>query len=355
MGLRIVLFVLSLAIVVANVAGGELSEAEENTRHRIKSISGLSREESEMLVERSQKLLNPEDYIHFPEMLADVDGDDKEEVIYEYASVMLADVDGDDKEEAIVALSILWRGEGIVAIFRRQGEDYAIWDRISSDGSPEVETVDLSGSGKQALIVKSLTGGAKSGTWSIQVYQWNGQGFPRIWEGITWKDAFSMNYKSNISAEVQYIDLNGDGSREIVRTGVVYYSEWDKRPELEAAPLPEMKPEQFPEVLGKARAEISGRSSSAIDLSKITSGYEAIYRFRETFFYDKEFGCYIRYKARVLQDTTVDGVFIAKGTRVGILHTSAEAHYNRYISSDSVVLPDSRVIQLDRGILSRIH
>jgi hypothetical protein len=331
MELRLALFTILLAIVAASVVNAELSESEENTQHRIKSISGLPREEAEKLVERVwQELLNKGEY--------------------ESASLMVADVDGDGQEEAIVALSISRRGEGIVAIFRKKGEDYALWDKISCDGSPKVKTVDVLGNGKQALIIQSLTGGAKWGRWSVRVHQRGKGEFAEIWKGVTVEDGVSLNGRYNTNAEVQFIDLNGDGVREIVRIGVVSKSEYEEQPGLEEAQLPEIESET--EVF-----------SDRDIFSRATLGYEAVCKFRETFFHDKEFNYYIQYKARVTQDTKtkeaniLERIPIAAGTRVGVLSVFSAA-YSHFLSLDTpifVILPDSRVVPLDSGALERIY
>jgi hypothetical protein len=351
---RLVLFVTLLTILVACVAGAESSGSEENTRHRIKSVSGLSKEEAERLVERVwQDLSDKRDY----ERVGIYD--------YEYASIMVADVDGDGQEEVIVAVSVVQRGEGVIAVFRKQGEEYALCDQISCGGSVEIKAVDLFGDGRQALVIESLDGGAKWGRSTVRVYQWGKEGFAKIWEGVTTEDGFSPNSKYNTDAEVQFTDLNRDGVREIVRIGVVYKGEWEKQPGLEEAQLPEIgiKTKLYPERLNWIVEIGKALYRDHVDFNEIASGYEAVYEFRETYFYDKEFNRYIQYKARVIQDTKtkeaniLERIPIAAGTRVGILGIFSEA-YNRVLSLDSsifVVLPDSRVVQLDRGILERIY
>jgi hypothetical protein len=325
MGALFALFAILLAVV---------SASEGNVQHRIKSVSGLSEGEAGKLVDRVWKG-NAERYISVP--------------IYDYESacVMVADMDGDSREEVIVAITVAWKADGFIAILRKEQEDYRLLSQINCDGSPEgLRAMDLSGDGKQALIVEPLT--ARAAKWkreSVQVYRWDEGKLVNIWEGATSEDGFSMDYKYKSDAKVQFMDLNGDGMQEIIRSGVVYKAEWEKQPGLKGVRLPEIEKMLFPEQLK--------RDEPAMDFAGIRSGYEAIYKFRQTFFYDEDFRHYIQYKARVTRNTNS----VAAGTRVGVMGTLSEAYISLLsLAPIFVVLPDSRVIQLpDRSILERIY
>ncbi len=319
------LFAILLAVVSTN---------EENVEHRIKSFSGISEGEAKRLVDRVWED-NAERYISVP--------------IYDYESacVIVADMDGDSREEVIVAITVAWKADGFIAILRKEQEDYRLLSQIDCNGSPEgLGTLDLFGDGKQALIVEPLTArGAKWERESVQVYRWDEGELVNIWEGATSEDGFSVNHKYKSDAEVQFLDLNGHGMQEIVRSGVVYKAEWERQPGLKGVQLPEIEKTLFPEELK--------RDKPAMDFASITSGYEAVYKFRQTFFYDGEFKHYIQYKAKVARDTDS----VAAGTRVGVLGILSEAYTSLLpLAPISVVLPDSRVIQLpDKGILERIY
>ena len=318
------LFAILLAVV---------SASEENVQHRIKSVSGLSEEEAGELVDRVWKD-NAARYISVP--------------IYDYesASVMVADMDGDSREEAMVAITVAWKAAGFIAILRREQEDYRLLSQVDC-GSPEgLRVMDLFGDGKQALIVEPVTTrGAKYGRESVQVYRWDAGKLVNIWEGATSEGGFSMNYKYESDAKVQFMDLNGDGVQEIMRSGTVYKAEWEEKPGLKEAELLEnddlLVPSEFKEGV------------PVMNSAGISSCYQAVYIFRQTFFYDREFEHYIQYKAKVTRDTES----AAAGTRVGVLGILSEAYTSLLpLAPTFVVLPDSRVIQLpDRGILERIH
>jgi hypothetical protein len=325
MKVLLTLFMMLLAVV---------SASEKNMQNRIKSVSGLSEEEAVKLADKVWKD-NAERYISVP--------------IYDYesASVIVADMDGDSREEVIVAITVVWKADGFIAILRREQEDYRLLSQIDCDGSPEgLKTTDLLGDGKQALIVEPVTTrGAKYGRESVQVYRWDAGKLVNIWEGATSEGGFSMNYKYESDAKVQFMDLNGDGVQEITRSGRVYKAEWEEKPGLKEAELLEnddlLVPSEFKEGV------------PVMNSAGISSCYQAVYIFRQTFFYDREFEHYIQYKAKVTRDTES----AAAGTRVGVLGILREA-YTSLLPLDPtfVVLPDSRVVQLpDRDILERIH
>jgi hypothetical protein len=322
------LFALFAILLITMCASGE------NVQHRIKSVSGLSEEEAGKLVDKVWKD-NAERYVSVP--------------IYDYESacVMVADMDGDSREEAIVAITIALRADGFIAILRKEQEDYRLLSQVDCDGSPEgLRTIELLGDGKQALIVEPVTTrGSKFGRESVQVYLWDEDRLSNIWEGAASESGFSMNYKYESDAKVQFMDLNGDGVQEITRAGRVYKAEWEEKPGLREAELLQNDDLLVP---GELKEGVPVMSSAGI-----SSCYQAVYIFRQTFFYDEEFRHYIQYKARITRDTDS----VAAGTRVGVLGILSEVYTSLLpLVPVSVVLPDSRVIQLpDRGILERIY
>ena len=97
-----------LMVIVINSA----TISEDDMKHRIEFIPGMTSEEAGELV---KKVWEEE---------------------YEHASVMPADVDGDGQAEVILAIRIGWPNLGFVAIFRKQQERYDLWEQIAGDGSP---------------------------------------------------------------------------------------------------------------------------------------------------------------------------------------------------------------------------
>ena len=301
----------------------------ENVQHRIKSVSGLSEEEAGKLVDKVWKD-NAERYISVP--------------IYDYESacVIAADMDGDSREEVIVAITIALRADGFIAILRKEQEDYRLLSRVDCGGSPEgLRAIELFGDGKQALIVEPvITRGAKYGRESVQVYLWDEDRLVNIWEGAASEGGFSMNYKYESDAKVQFMDLNGDGVQEITRAGRVYKAEWEEKPGLKEAQL--LENDGLP-VPGEFKEGVPVMNSAGI-----SSCYQAVYIFRQTFFYDEEFMHYIQYKARITRDTDS----VAAGTRVGVLGILSEAYTSLLsLAPIFVILPDSRVVQLSERLL----
>lgn len=327
----LLLFAILLAVVSASVA---LPESEENMQNRIKSVSCLSEEEAKRLVDKVWKD-NEERDVYVP--------------IYDYdsACVMVADMDGDSREEVIVAITVAWKAAGFIAILGKEQEDYRSLSQVDCDGSPEgLRTIELFGDGKQALIVEPVTArGSKFRRESVQVYRWDEGKLVNIWEGTSSEDGFSMNYKYKSDVKVQFMDLNGDGVQEIMRSGTVYKAEWEEKPGLKEAELLENDDLLVP---GELKEGVPVMNSAGI-----SSCHQAVYIFRQTFFYDEEFRHYIQYKARITRDTES----IAAGTRVGVLGILSEAYTSLLpLAPTFVILPDSRVIQLpERGILERVY
>jgi len=219
------------------------------------------------------------------------------------ADILLSDIDGDGSKEIIASIG-LFRYYGYVAVMDKTLsalQELDVYER------PIVNIIDLLGEGKQALIIESGGGaGTGIGQRMIEIYQWTQGNFTKIWEGIIKKwDVATSIYSYSLRAKVQIVDLDQDGIREIVRIGEISEGKCKEQPEGE-------------QETGRARVEIEmgeeisepeiETGAGLRDLSKVMSGYQVVYKFKETFFWNKDFNYYIQYTARITEDTaTMDG------------------------------------------------
>jgi hypothetical protein len=208
------------------------------------------------------------------------------ELVYK-ASLMYADVDGNGQEEVVMTVPV--HREGIIAIIRKQDGEYAVWKRIDRPGAWEIKTFDLFGDGRQALIVPGSASGSGCYYGTVSIFLWNGKEFAEIWAGTTSSYEFVLSYtRYEVQARVQIVDLDGDGIREIVRKGVLHKGEWQHPFEKRSDSVVELE-------IASPRGEIGeppplnllrGMERLIKDIYEPEWGYEAAYRFKETYFWN---------------------------------------------------------------------
>ena len=250
--------------------------------------------------------------------------------ILEKSDILLSDIDGNGTKEIIVSISVypsIYReGIGYVIVIDESSSTIQV---IKVGGNPVVTTTDLLGQGKQALIFQDGGSDLALGWYGLRIYQWEQGKFIEVWSGITAERGGIDRYSGAIRARIQIVDLNHDGIREIVRIGEGFIDEpvgppFDEWLYSEGEP-PQAKVEME---LGsdmngatKAYPEEFLKVSPEIDFNKIE--YQLAYRFREEFFWNKNFKHYIQYVARITEYTTAfigsEAISIGSGTLVGVL------------------------------------
>jgi len=274
-------------------------------------------------------------------------------LFFEEADIFLSDIDGDGIREIIASFSMgtgMGRGGNIAVV----DETLSTIQVIDVGADPTVKTTDLFGEGKLALIIESSTHlGTGLGTSDIAIYQWRQGKFTEVWEGFS-EDVDDQGHLGThfTRAKVQIVDLDQDGIREIVRIGKTDDSAWAELPLPEGVEDRELKVEiemgSFKDADLQTRSGIDFGGGGGVEL-----GYQVVYKFKEIFFWNKDFNHYIQYKARVTKETTVmvgsESVSIPSGTVVGVL----TGDYGS--GSVSVVLPDGRIGRVDKGVLEKIR
>ena len=218
--------------------------------------------------------------------------------------VFLSDIDGNRSKEIIASITVpQWgQGEGIGYVIIMD-ENLSVTQVIKVGMNPVIIITNLLGEGKPAIIIKS----GKSGWfgWNgIRIYQWEQEKLHEIWSGITSESVGIDRYSGAIRTRIQIVDLDRDGIREIVRIGEGYLNE-PVGPPYEDQELIQPKIEmELGSIMNVTTEEYPNEISISPDIDFDEIEYKLAYKFREVFFWNKHFKHYIKYIARITEDTT---------------------------------------------------
>lgn len=149
--------------------------------------------------------------------------------------LIFSDLDGDGVKECIAAVTVPPPSRSEVFIFKKNGK-YDLVSHFDVGGIEKIQTINLTKPTVTELVIDS----AAAGTWRYlyrSIYKWDGEKISLIWGGKV-EDIFddvSGENSYDIRANIQYIDVDKDGIKEIIREEVEKRSlfneqtkKWDK-------------------------------------------------------------------------------------------------------------------------------
>lgn len=138
-------------------------------------------------------------------------------------NILFDSIIGSKEEDCVVTISPYAFGNTLVFILKKEKNRYDLISHFKVGIFNSISTTNLIDKNTSELVIDSEGHGTGWKFVEREIYKWDGKVMHQIWNGVV-KDIYSggSKHKKNnygIQADIQYIDLDNDGIKEIIRKG----------------------------------------------------------------------------------------------------------------------------------------